>query len=313
MLRLIATRVLSLIPTLLATTLIVFFLVNLTPGDPAVEVAGTYGTPQDVIRIRHQLGLDLPLVVRYFDYITNAAHGNLGSSIFVAEPVTTLIGQAFPVTLSISILALLLSLLLGVPAGITAALKPLGWTDRLVSGVTSFIIAIPPFVVGLVLVSAVAIAIPIFPATGYVPPSTDLFSWFSHLVLPAVSLCLAPAAQLARQTRGAFVDALEADYVRTARAKGLSEWVVVMKHASKNAAIPIVTIFGLQFGGILSGAVVVESVFGLPGFGTMSVQAAGDKDFPVIQGAVLLTGFIFVVANLLVDISYGYFNPKVRG
>ncbi|HMG44230.1 MAG TPA: ABC transporter permease [Acidimicrobiales bacterium] len=312
MVALVGRRLLAMVPTLLIVSLVVFFLLDLTPGDPARILAGETATPEQVLDTRARLGLDRPLLDRYGDYVGGVFTGDLGDSFFSNRPVLDEIGRAFPITASLALAALGLAVLVAVPAGLLAALRPGGPLDRLVSAVSAFALAVPPFVIGVLFVVFFAVENSLLPAVGYVPFADDPGEWARHLVLPAIALAVAPAAELARQTRGALADALSRDYVRAAQAKGLPRRIVVLKHAAKNAAIPVVTVLGLQIGRVIGGAVVVEQVFALPGFGTLAIQAVKNSDYPMIQGIVLVSGLTVILVNLAVDLSYAYFNPKVR-
>jgi peptide/nickel transport system permease protein len=311
-LKLIGRRLVATVPVLLGVMLLTLLLVELMPGDPAVQVAGPDATPEAVEEVRHELRLDRPIWERYAEYTWNAAQGDLGRSPVSRVEVSGRISAALPVTLSLALVGLVLALLVGIPVGTVGALRRGRLIDRILTLVTSVIQAAPPFLVGLVLVIPLAVDRKWFPGSGYVPLGDGLWDWFHHLVLPGATLAMAPAAQLARQTRGALVDVLEADYVRTMRAKGLRERVVIGKHAAKNAATPVATVFGLQAGAVLGGAVVVELIFGMPGFGALALNAVLARDVTLIQGVVLVSAVGALITNLIVDASYGYFNPRLR-
>jgi peptide/nickel transport system permease protein len=307
-----AHRLLLAIPTLLIVLLLSFLLMHLVPGDPARVVAGNSASPEQLAAVRAQLGIDQPLVSQFATYIGNVARGDLGTSLENRQSVATRIADTLPVTLSLTAIALIFTVLIAVPCGVLAALRRGRWLDQAVAAVSAFFIAIPPFIVGLVLVVLFALHWSIFPATGYVPLADGFTEWFRSLALPALALALTPAAELTRQIRGALVDTLEQDFIRTVRAKGMPGWSLVGKHAAKNAASPVITVFGLQIGRILGGAVVVELIFGLPGFGTLAYNAVLGRDFPLIQGVVLVSAVAVIICNLLVDLSYAYLNPKLR-
>jgi peptide/nickel transport system permease protein len=311
-LRFILQRLLALIPLLLIVSLMVFSLVLLIPGDPAYLLAGEDATPEEVEAIREDMGLNKPVLVRYGLWLGALVQGDLGTSLFSDQPVLDVILERLPVTLSLALAASLIALAIAVPAGIIAGTRPGRWSDRVVTVGSSVGLAVPNFWLGLMLVLVLAIQNPWFPATGYIPISESLIGWWQHIVLPAFTLGLAAAAILTRQLRGAMVDVMQQDYVRTARAKGLRYRKVVAKHALKNAAIPMVTILGLQTNSLLGGTVIVEQVFGMPGIGQLAVASVFTRDLPMIQGVVIMSVFVAVLVNLLVDISYGYFNPKVR-
>jgi peptide/nickel transport system permease protein len=311
-LRFILQRLLALIPLLLIVSLMVFSLVLLIPGDPAYLLAGEDATAEEVEAIREEMGLNKPVLVRYGLWLGALVQGDLGTSLFSDQPVLDVILERLPVTLSLALAASLIALAIAVPAGIVAGTRPGRISDRVVTVGSSIGLAVPNFWLGLMLVLVLAIQNPWFPATGYTPISDSLVGWWQHIVLPAFTLGLAAAAILTRQLRGAMVDVMQQDYVRTARAKGLPYRKVVAKHALKNAAIPMVTILGLQTNSLLGGTVIVEQIFGMPGIGQLAVASVFTRDLPMIQGVVIMSVFVAVLVNLLVDISYGYFNPKVR-
>ena len=312
MLRLIARRIVTMVPTLLGVVLISMLLLDLMPGDPAAIIAGDQATPQAIAAVRHDLRLDEPLWVRGAGYLWGLAHGDLGTSPGGHIPVWSRISVALPVTLSLCLLGMVLGLALGILAGTYAALRRGRLLDRVIVATASVAQAVPPFVLGLGLVIALAVDRPWFPVSGYVPLTENPQQWFVHLVLPSTALALSVAAEIARQTRGALIDTLEQDFIRAGRAKGLSEFRLIGKHAAKNTAIPVVTVTGLQVARILAGAVVVERIFGLNGFGSLAVNAVLSRDVVLIQGVVLVSATFVLITNLLVDLSYGYLNPKVR-
>jgi peptide/nickel transport system permease protein len=311
-LKLVRGRLLRTAPILLGVMLLTLLLLELMPGDPAVIMAGENATPEAVAMIRRDLHLDEPLWARFGRYVGNVVRGDLGRSPGSGIAVWDRISLALPVTLSLAGVGLVFALLLGVSAGTLAALQRDRLADRVVTAVAAVLQAVPPFVAGLALVIVFAVDRTWLPATGFVSFGEDPWRWFRHLVLPGVTLALIAAAQLARQTRGALIDTLEQDYIRAARAKGLHEQWVIGKHAAKNAATPVVTVFGLQVGAILGGAVVVELIFGMPGFGALALNAVVTRDVVLIQGVVLISAIAVLLTNLVVDISYGYFNPRLR-
>lgn len=312
MLKLVARRVLTAVPTLLGVILVAMLLLELMPGDPAAVMAGDNATPEAVETIRRDLELDEPVWERFGGYVGNVARGDLGRSPGSTVPIWDRISEALPVTLSLALVAMVMAVVIGGAAGAVAALRRGRWADRAVTGAASVMQAVPAFVVGLALVIAFAVERAWFPATGYQPLAEGVGEWLRYLVLPGLALALSSAAELARQTRGALVDTLEQDFIRASRAKGLSERWVVGKHAAKNAATPVVTVVGLQVARILGGAVVVEQIFGMHGFGALAVNAVLTRDMVLIQGIVLVSAIGVLIANLVVDLSYGYFNPKVR-
>jgi peptide/nickel transport system permease protein len=311
-LKLVSRRALTTVPALLGVMLVALLLLELMPGDPAEIMAGENATPEAVEAIRHDLRLDQPLWERFGRYAWGVVQGDLGRSPGSDIAVWERISTALPVTLSLGGLALSLAVLVAVPAGTWAALRRGRWADRAVAATASVMQAVPPFVIGLALVIAFAVDRSWFPANGFVPFEEDPWEWFRHLVLPASALALSAAAELARQTRGALVDTFEQDYIRAVRAKGMRESWVIGKHAAKNAATPVVTVLGLQVGRILGGAVVVELIFGMHGFGALALNAVVTRDIVLIQGVVLVSAIAVLLANLAVDVLYGYLDPKVR-
>jgi peptide/nickel transport system permease protein len=311
-LKLVARRIVSVIPIMLGVSLFAFLLIELMPGDPAAIMAGPEATPEAVARLREGLHLDEPIVERYFGYVGRAAQGDLGVSPVSGIPVRDRIVTALPVTLSLAGVALVMTVLGGVTAGTFAALRRGKIDDKIVIGGTSVLQAVPTFVAGLALVIPLAVDRPWLPAIGYVPIAESPFQWLRHLILPGFTMALLPAAQLARQTRGALVDTLEQDYIRALRAKGLRERRVIAVHAAKNSAPPVVTVLGLQVAGILGGSVTVELIFGLPGVGSLALSGVVTRDVVLMQGIILMSTVAVLAANLLVNISYAYFDPKVR-
>ena len=305
-------RILTTIPVLVLVTFVVFGLVLLIPGDPAATIAGPDATVAEVAAVRERLGLDRPVLVQYWDWVTGALAGDLGTSLYTSRPVATSIGDGLPVTLSLAAMALLISLLIAVPTAVVSALRRGTWLDRIATVGSSLGIALPSFWLGLVFVLVFSLALGWLPATGYVPLDEDPAAWLRHILLPALTLGIASAAESARQLRGSMIGVLQQDYVRTARAKGLRERMVVGKHVLKNASVPLVTVLGLQVTALLGGAVLVEQVFGVPGLGLVAIGAVTTRDVPVIQGIVLVAVLVAVLCNLLVDLTYGYLNPKVR-
>lgn len=313
MLTFIARRLLALIPLMLIVSFLVFSLVVFLPGDPAESIAGgTDASPADIARVRDELGLDDPLLVQYGRWLGDAVQGDLGRSLYTKRPVSDEIRTRFPVTFSVAIGAIFISLTLGMSAGIIAALRQGHLTDRVVIFLTSLGLAIPSFWLALMLIIVFAVNLQWLDSIGYVNFTTDPYEWAMHLIMPWLALGIGAAASVARQVRGALVDTLDQDYVRTARSKGLPGHRVVGKHALKNAAMPAITVLGIQFAYLLGGTVIIETIFTIPGLGTYVVSAISGRDLPVIQGTVLMMAVIFVVINLAVDILYAVVNPKVR-
>lgn len=305
-------RILSTIPILVLVGLITFLLIHLTPGDPAAVVAGDNATPEAIEAARHRLGLDQPFLVQFWHWLHGVLTGDLGTSFTSGRPVTSLIFDRLPITLSLTAGSTLVGLGISVPLGVFAALRRGSWMDRATIFTTSLGIAAPEFFIGLLLVLVVALNFGLLPATGYIPFAEDPVEWFLRLVLPSLTLGVGVAAELARQVRGAMIDVLSRDYIQTARAKGLSTLSIIVKHGLKNAAIPVVTVLGLQIRRLLGGAVIVEQIFAMNGVGSLAVRAVFLRDLPVLLGVALITAVIVLVVNLFVDMSYGYFDPKVR-
>jgi len=297
---------------LAGVSLVVFSLDSFIPGDPALVLAGENATAADIQRTRAQLGLEQPLAERYLTWARRALRGDLGRSLFSSQSVASEIAARLPITLSLLALALLIALIGGLAAGVAAALNRSKAADRAIITVASLGVAMPNFWVGLLLVLALAIAFPVFPATGYVPLTTNPAGWLLHLALPALALAIAPAAEITRQVRGSVLGILHRDFVRTAVAKGLPRWMVIGKHVLKNTGVTVVTVAGIQVSVMLGGSVVIEQVFGLPGIGGLVLDAVVARDLPIVQGIVLVTTTMILACNLLIELSYGYFNPKVR-
>lgn len=293
-------------------SVLTFGLIQLVPGDPAEVAAGDSATPERVEAIRQQLGLDRPLVEQYTTWLGGVLQGDMGSSLFTGEPVTQAILRSAPATLSITVLALVIAVGIGVPAGILAGLRQGTWLDRAVSTLATVGIAMPGFWVGMLLILMFALMNPWLPATGYEPLSEGVDVWLQHALIPATALGLATGAELARHARGCVADVLSRPYIRTARARGSGAFWLIRHHILRNAAIPVVTVLGLQAGRLLGGAIIIELVSGIHGLGTLTVNSILQRDFPVLQGYVLFAAAIVVVANLVVDGLYGWLNPKVR-
>jgi peptide/nickel transport system permease protein len=310
-LRLASRRLLLSLPLLLVVVTSTFLLVELIPGDVARTIIGSDGTEQEYQDLRASLGLDAPLQERYLDWLSLAAQGDLGTSLFGERPVASLLNNRLGVTLSLVIGATLLAGILGVSFGVIAALRA-GVIGRAVDAISLLGLAIPNFFLGLLLVTWFAVAIPLFPATGYVPPSESLTEWLRSLVLPVITLAVPGVAVVAKQTRDSMLDVLDQPFVRTLRASGVSRRSTIFKHALRNAAIPVVTVVGVMFVGLLSGTVLVESVFAMPGLGGLAVQATSQHDVPLILGVAVYFTLIVIVVNLLVDLAYGWLDPRVR-
>ena len=312
MTRWLGVRLLNAIPVLVIVPLLVFVLMDLAPGDVATSIAGENATAEEVEAVRDRLGLDDPLLVRFGRWAADAVQGDLGESLVTGEPVTRAIGRSLPVTLSLAAFSVVLTVVIGVLAGVLSARRPNGVLDRAIAVVAALAVAIPSFWLGLILVLVVAINWQWLPALGYVSFADDPWEWFRSLILPSIALSALPAAEMARQTRGALVDELGKDYVLAARARGLSQRALLFKHSLKNAGVPLVTILGFRLAQLLGGAAIIEAVFALHGVGQLTIEAAASQDVPTLLGVVALTTVTIVAINLLVDLSYGYFNPRVR-
>jgi peptide/nickel transport system permease protein len=311
-LRFILKRVVATVPVMAVVALFVFSLLYIAPGDPAAVIAGDQASPADVERIRQGLGLDRPFLVRFGEWFWQILQGDLGTSIFTALPVSGMIAQRIEPTLSLMVVTLLLAVSVGVPIGVFAAWKAGSFLDRAIMGFAVLGFSVPVFVVGYLLAYVFAIQLSWLPAQGYTPISAGIRPWLENLILPAVALGLVYIALIARVTRATMLDVLSQDYVRTSRAKGLSEGPVLFVHALKNAAVPIVTVIGIGVALLIGGAVVTESVFAIPGLGRLTIDAILRRDYPVIQGVVLLFSFVYVLINLLVDLLYTVLDPRIR-
>ena len=305
-------RVVATIPVVLLVALFVFSLLYLAPGDPAAIIAGDQATPADVERIRASLGLDRPFVIRFADWLWQVLNGNLGVSIFTNLPVSHMIAQRIEPTVSLMLLTLVLSLSTAIPMGVIAAWKHGTIIDRLVMMTAVFGFSTPVFVVGYLLAFVFALYLDWLPVQGFTSISVGLVPFLRNLILPATALGLVYMALIARITRATMLDVLSQDYVRTAKAKGVGQRGMLFVHALKNAAVPIVTIVGIGFAALIGGAVVTESVFAIPGLGRLTVDAILRRDYPVIQGVVLMFSFVYVLVNLGVDLLYTLFDPRIR-
>ncbi len=291
---------------------IVFFLLRLVPGDPVSVMLGREYTPEAAAQMRKNLGLDQPIYVQYVKWMGNVLHGDLGRSIDTKETVTGAIGRALPKTLAMAILAFIFGTVIAVPMGMLAALKRDSLFDYLASISTFIGISLPTFWFGIVFILIFAVRLRWLPSVGYVPPSAGLWPWLQHLLLPSLAAGVGEAAILMRFVRAGLLEVLGSEYVRTARAKGLSERRVILGHAMRNAMIPVVTVAGLSLAGLLGGLVITETVFSISGIGRLLTGAIFSKDYPIVQGVILLVTMIFVLANLVVDIIYTFLDPRIR-
>ncbi len=292
--------------------LVVFSLLFLTPGDPAAVIAGDIATDEDIKQIRAKLGLDEPFLVQFGGWVWRLAHGDLGTSIFTNLPVTTLIGQRVQPTVSLTLCTLIVAVLIAVPLGVVAAARAGTWVDRVVMGFSVLGFSVPVFVLAYMLIIVFSVQLEWLPVQGYRPLSEGVWPWLSHLILPSIALGTVYMALIARITRAAMLDVLSQDYIRTANAKGLAPRAVLTRHALKNAGVPIITVIGIGVALLISGAIVTETVFAIPGIGRLTVDAILRRDYPIIQGVILLFSGVYVLINLLVDLSYRLFDPRIR-
>jgi ABC-type dipeptide/oligopeptide/nickel transport system permease component len=304
LLRYLGQRVLYAIPALWLIVTMVFMLAHLVPGDPVAQMLGEGARVEDLQQLRHALGLDLPLLTQYGRYMLGVLRGNLGESFRFQQPVLKVVGSHYPATLELAIVALLICAAIAIPAGVLAAHRRGERTDHAVGVLTLFGLSIPNFALGPILILVFSVMLGWLPVSGR--------GGILHLVLPAFTLGAALAAILTRMVRTSVIEELSADYIRTARAKGLSEPAVLFRHAFRNALIPILTILGLQFGTLLAGTIVTESIFAWPGIGRLAVQAIGARDYPLLQGCILLIAVSYVMVNLLTDFVYAVVDPRVR-
>ncbi len=307
----ILTRLVLTIPVVWLVVSLVFLLIHLVPGDPIQMMLGEGATPADIGALRHQLGLDLPLHTQYIHYWSGVLHGDLGNSIRLHDSVSHLIAMRYPYTLALTLAALGLGLVLAVPAGILAAVERGRWIDQVLSVVSLFGLSVPVIALGPVLILVFSIGLGWLPVSGASPGGTHSIDW-RYLVLPSVAMGASLAAILTRMVRTAMLEELGQDYIRTARAKGLSETAVVYRHALPNALVPIVTLIGLQFGVLLAGAVVTEKIFSWPGLGRLVVDSIANRDYALVQGCLLSIGLTYVLVNLMTDVVYRWINPRMR-
>ena len=312
MLAYIGKRLLATIPVMAIVAIFVFALLRLTPGDPAAIIAGSAATTQDVEGIRLKLGLDQPILTQFFVWLGNMATGDFGESFFFKKTVASLVADRIEPTLMLSLTTMALSILVAVPLGVLAAYRQGTWIDRVVMGFSVLGFSVPVFVIGYVLIYVFAIELNWLPVQGYQPLREGLWGCLVRLVLPSLTLSVIYIALIARITRTSVLEVLGEDYIRTARAKGLADRVVLMRHALRNAAVPIVTVIGIGIALLIGGVVVTESVFSIPGLGRLTVDAVLARDYPTVQAVILLFSFAYVLINLLVDVSYTALDPRIR-
>ena len=313
MLTYVIRRAATIVPTLVFASILIFGLQQLLPGDPAMVLAGEERDPTVIAHLRETMHLDQPFPVRYLYWLRGVLHGDLGESLRMQQPVGTLIAQKLPVTLELACIAIVIALTIGIPAGVISAVRRGGAWDYGANVVALWGLSTPNFWLGIMLILLFSVTLHWLPASGYVSPFENLGANLAAMIMPAFVLGNAIAAVLMRHTRSAMLQVLSSDYVRTARAKGVRERDVILKHALRNALIPIITLGALEFGTLLSGAVLTEQVFSIPGFGKLIVDAVFNRDYPVVQGVVLVTATVYIVLNLLADVLYVLINPRLRG
>jgi peptide/nickel transport system permease protein len=305
-------RLVGALPVLLIVSLITFGMIHLIPGDPAAMIAGMSATQEQIANIRRDLGLDEPLLAQLWHWYANLLHGDLGRSLLLGQPVVQATMQRLPVTLALSAYALVLTLLIGVCSGIVAALRQNTWIDQVAMMLAMLGISLPSFYLGLLMIIVFAVDLRWLPTGGYIALTDDPIGWLATSTMPAISLALLLAGLLARITRSTMLEVLRQDYIRTARAKGLPDRTVVMKHALANALIPITTVVGIIVSLLISGSVVVETLFSIPGIGQLLTQAVLNRDYPMVQGGLLITTALLVLINIGVDVCYALLDPRVR-
>lgn len=312
MTRFLFRRIAILIPTLIFVSIIIFGLQQLLPGDPAIAMAGEERDPQAIAEVRAKYNLDKPIPVQYWLWISGVLQGDFGESIRIQMPVAQLLVEKLPVTIELAVLAMFVALAIGLPMGVISALYNGRWPDYVANVVGLWGLSTPNFWLGIMLILLFSVELGWLPASGYISPTEDLWGNLESMIMPAFVLGNAIAAVMMRHTRSAMLQVLSSDYIRTARAKGLFERVVIAKHAFRNAAVPVITLGALEFGQLLSGAVLTEQIFSIPGFGKLIVDAVFNRDYAVVQGVVLCTATAYIVLNLLADIAYFLVNPRLR-
>ena len=305
-------RILAVSPVVLCVAIFVFLLLRLTPGDPAAILAGDAATPEQLEKIRTSLGLNEPLLTQFITWAGHLAEGDLGISLISNVPVTDLIAQRIWPTINIAVMTIILAVLIAVPMGVLAAWRHRTWTDYAVMAFSVLGFSIPVFVIGYLFIQVFSLQLRWLPVQGYTAPSQDFGKFLTRAILPCLTLATIYIALIARMTRASMLEVLGEDYIRTARAKGLREKAVLFRHALRNASVPILTIIGTGFALLISGVVVTESVFNIPGIGRLTVDAILARDYPVIQAMILLTSAIYVFINLMIDVAYSFLDPRIR-
>jgi len=310
--RFLARRLLLLLPTLLLASVMIFAIITLAPGDPARMMLGTQATPEEVAVERTRLGLDRPIPVRYLIWLGDIASLNFGRSQSNNRPVGMLVADAFPHTLRLALLSLAVAASIGIPLGVLAAVNQNGRIDAAVTAFNALGLAMPAFWLGLLMIVLFSVQLKWLPASGVGDPNRPFYQNLQYLIMPVATIAISNLSVFSRYVRSAMIDVLSADYVRTARAKGLAERIVLNRHALRNAMIPVVTILGIQFGRLLGGAVVTEAVFAYPGIGRLVITSILNRDYPVVQATLLLVVLVFLITNIIVDLSYGWLDPRVK-
>lgn len=308
----IAKRLLGVIPTLFIVSIVIFFLSHLAPGDPVTRMLGSYATPAELERARVEMGYDRPLPEQYMAWLLRALRGDLGRSLNSNLPVAETIADRLPRTMGLAALAMVISVAIGVPLGLIAGIRQNTYSDQAAMAVSLVGLSIPDFIAGLLLVIVFAGQLELLPTMGYTPMNEGVGEWLRHLILPAFSLGLLMAAVTARMTRSSVIDVFRQDYVLTARAKGLGEPAVVGRHVLKSAMIPVLTVIGINLGAVFRGAVVIETLFSIPGIGRLMIVGIDFRDYPVIQGCLLVVVGLYILINLVVDILYVWLDPRIR-
>lgn len=308
----IARRSAVALTTLLLATIVVFGAVHALPGGPATALSADSTNPAVLAATMRRYGFDQPLPVQFWHWLSQVVHGQLGTSPITDLPVTTQLAQRVPITLELAVLGILTGIVIGIPAGVAAAVRPGRLTDAITSGIALGGLSMPHFWLGMILILVFAVHLHVLPSGGFAPLNGGIIGNLDHMILPAFVLGTGLAAVLMRQTRASMIEALGADYVRTARAKGLLEWQVIWVHALRNSLITVVTVIGLQLGELIAGIVTVEEVFNIPGIGQLTLDSVYQRDYPTLQGVVLLTAAAYIIVNLLTDISYTLINPRIR-
>ena len=312
MLRYIALRILSALPVMFVVAVVVFGILYLAPGDPAAALAGDNASPADIARVRASLGLDRPFYIQFVIWLWNVVQGNLGSSLFDGKPVLGMIVARVEPTLSLMVLTILMTVVVAIPLGVAAASRINSVTDRIAMSLSVLAFSVPVYVVGYALILGLSMGLHWFPVQGYVTFGEDVGGWLRSITLPSLAMAASYVALVARMTRTTLADILTNDYIRTARSKGIAPWRITYIHALRNAAVPITTVIGSGIAMLIGGAVVTESVFGIPGIGKLTIDSISKRDIPVIQGVVLTASFVYVFINLLLDILYKWLDPRIQ-